>query len=88
MDDPTACRIVKTLHEKNLVVSLPDPGHGRRNIITVSPAGAELVPALEAQAEALAADLEAGLSAEERLQLKRTLLKVIANLTPPGSAGG
>ena len=83
MDDPTACRIVKTLQEKNLVLSLPDPGHGRRNIITVAAAGADLVPALEAQAEALATDLEAGLSAAERLQLKRLLLKVIANLTPP-----
>jgi MarR family transcriptional regulator, lower aerobic nicotinate degradation pathway regulator len=88
MDDPTACRVVKTLQEKNLVVSLPDPGHGRRNIITVAAAGAELVPALDAQADALAGDLEAGLTDAERLQLKQILLKVIANLTPPAAPAG
>jgi len=92
MDDPTACRIVKTLQDKSLVESVPDPGHGRRNIISVARAGAELVPALDAMAEALGRTLEAGLSAEEQRQLRETLLKVIGNLASqasgpaPGSA--
>jgi DNA-binding MarR family transcriptional regulator len=83
MDDPTACRIVKTLQDKNLVESTPDPAHGRRNIIRVSAAGAEVAPVPEALAEDLGRDLEAGLTLDERLQLRSALLKVIANLAPP-----
>jgi DNA-binding MarR family transcriptional regulator len=86
MDDPTACRIVKTLQDKSLVDSVPDPGHGRRNIISVSATGLELVPALDCAAEALAESLETGLSAAERLQLRRTLLKVIGNLNAAANA--
>ena len=80
MDDPTACRIVRTLQDKNLVDSIPDPAHGRRNIVSVSPAGASLAPILDALAEDLSKDLEAGLTDPEKLQLRGTLLKVIANL--------
>ena len=80
MDDPTACRIVKTLQDKALVDSIPDPAHGRRNIISVSQAGRQVAPALDALAEELGQDLEAGLSAREKLQLRTILLKVIANL--------
>jgi DNA-binding MarR family transcriptional regulator len=89
MDDPTACRIVKTLQDKGLVESTPDPGHGRRNIIRISKAGAKVAPALDAMAEELGRDLEAGLTDQEKLQLRITLLKVIANLTTSGqpSAG-
>jgi len=82
MDDPTACRIVKTLQEKALVDSAPDPDHGRRNIISVSAAGAELAPALDGLADDLAHDLERGLSERERTQLRTLLLKVIGNLAP------
>jgi DNA-binding MarR family transcriptional regulator len=84
MDDPTACRIVRTLQEKGLVDSVPDPSHGRRNIISIAEGGREVAPALDALADELARDLEAGLSDAEKLQLRRTLLKVIANLTPGG----
>ncbi|MGA2083345.1 MAG: MarR family winged helix-turn-helix transcriptional regulator [Holophaga sp.] len=83
MDDPTACRIVKTLQDKGLVDSAPDPNHGRRNIISVSEPGARLAPALDALAEELGRDLEAGLTDQEKLQLRTILLKVIANLALP-----
>jgi len=83
MDDPTACRVVKTLQDKGLVDSAPDPNHGRRNIICVSEAGARLAPALDALAEELGRDLEAGLTDQEKLQLRTILLKVIANLALP-----
>ena len=83
MDDPTACRIVKTLQDKGLVDSIPDPAHGRRNIVSVSRSGAKLAPALDALADDLGRDLEAGLTALEKRQLRATLLKVIANLAPP-----
>ncbi len=86
MDDPTACRIIKTLQDKGLVESMPDPGHGRRNIIRISKAGAKVAPALDALAEELGRDLEAGLTDQEKLQLRATLLKVIANLTPVSAA--
>jgi DNA-binding MarR family transcriptional regulator len=81
MDDPTACRIVKTLQDRGLLDSVPDPAHGRRNIISISQAGAQVVPVLDALIEELDRDLEVGLSDEEKLQLRQTLLKVIANLT-------
>jgi len=83
MDDPTACRIVKTLQDKNLVDSVPDPAHGRRNIISISKSGAKVAPALDALADSLGRDLEAGLTALEKHQLRTILLKVIANLAPP-----
>ena len=82
MDDPTACRIVKTLQDKNLVGSVPDPAHGRRNIVSVSESGAKVAPALDALAEDLGRDLEVGLTAQEQHQLRAILLKVIANLAP------
>lgn len=81
MDDPTACRVVKTLQDKGLVDSVPDPCHGRRNIISISRAGTRVAPALDALAEELGRDLERGLTDGERLQLRTLLLKVIANLS-------
>ena len=41
-----------------------------------------MAPVLDALAEALGRELEAGLSAREKLQLRTILLKVIANLSP------
>ena len=82
MDDPTACRIVKTLQDKALVDSVPDPAHGRRNIVSISEAGLRVAPVLDTLAEELGRDLEAGLTAGEKRQLRILLLKVIANLNP------
>jgi len=80
MDDPTACRIVRSLQDKGLVASVPDPAHGRRNIVSITEAGARLVPALDALAEEVGQDLEAGLTEDEKRQLRELLLKVISNL--------
>lgn len=88
MDDPTACRIVKTLQDKALVDSVPDPAHGRRNIVSVSEAGLRLAPVLDALADELGRDLEAGLTAREKLQLRTILLKVIGNLNPGARPAG
>ena len=87
MDDPTACRIVKALQERGLVQAVPDPAHGRRLVITVSEAGALLVPELNAIAEAIGQELEAGLSPAELLSLRAGLLKVITNLAPSNLPG-
>jgi DNA-binding MarR family transcriptional regulator len=81
MDDPTACRVVRTLQDKGLVDSVPDPSHGRRNIISISRAGTRVAPALDALAEELGRDLEQGLTDTEKTQLRTLLLKVIANLS-------
>jgi len=90
MDDPTACRIVKALQEKGYVHSAPDPAHGRRLLITVSAEGAQLVPELNAIAAEVGRELEAGLSPEALLELRRGLLKLIGNLAPanPAAPGG
>ena len=37
IDDPTACRIVKALVDRGLLLSGPDPRHGRRVLIQLSP---------------------------------------------------
>ena len=87
MDDPTACRVVKTLQDKGLVESMPDPSHGRRNIISISKAGAKVAPALDALAEELGRDLERGMSEPEKMQLRTLLLKVIANLSSADRQG-
>ena len=80
MDDPTACRIVKSLQDKNLVESTPDPCHGRRIVINVSAEGARLAPQLDAIAETLDEELQAGLTDAEKFALRSGLLKVLANL--------
>jgi DNA-binding MarR family transcriptional regulator len=95
MDDPTACRIVRSLQDKGLVASVPDPAHGRRNIVSITEAGVRLVPTLDALAEEVGQDLEAGLTEAEQIQLRELLLKVIGNLASkrttssamPGSGG-
>ena len=86
MDDPTACRIVKSMNDKGLIESAPDPCHGRRLVLSVTDQGASLAPALYAIAEALDLELQAGLSEAETLALRSGLLKVIANLTPSAKA--
>jgi DNA-binding MarR family transcriptional regulator len=80
MDDPTACRIVKTLQDKGLVESSPDPHHGRRVLINNTEAGGRLAPILDAIAEDLGRVLEAGLTPEERAGLRTSLIKVIGAL--------
>ena len=80
MDDPTACRIVKTLQDRGLVESAPDPSHGRRNIITVSAAGSLLVPGLKALVDDLGREMERGFTESEKQLIRTTLLKLIANL--------
>ena len=82
MDDPTTCRVVKSLQEKGLVASTPDPTHGRKVIIRIAPEGERLFPLLEDIAHGLEGDLAAGLDETERLHLRQSLLKVIANLAP------
>ena len=80
MDDPTACRIVKTLQDKGLVDSAPDPDHGRRVLISLTALGAERVPDLDLAAEQLGRDLERGLSPDQLGTLRSALHQVIANL--------
>ena len=85
MDDPTACRIVKTLQDKGLVESQPDPDHGRRVLISLTPQGAARVPDLDRVAEQLGQDLERGLSPDQLRTLRSALVQVIANLSPINS---
>src|SRR5512135_3806328 len=40
MDDPTASRVVKALCDRGLLRSEPDPAHGRRILIRLTPEGA------------------------------------------------
>lgn len=83
MDDPTACRVVKPLHDRGLLESIPDPSHGRRIVISLSEEGHRVAPQLDAIAEQLGRDLAAGITPSELQGLRSGLVKMIANLTAP-----
>lgn len=80
IDDPTACRIVKALCGRKLLVSGPDPRHGRRILIRLAPGTEELQEALKGVAGNIRRAVELNLEAEEKAAMRRGLLQVIANM--------
>jgi DNA-binding MarR family transcriptional regulator len=80
IDDPTACRIVKALSERGLVTSEPDPRHGRRILIRLAPGSQDVQDILTSVSGSIRKAVERGLDAEEKEALRRTLMKVIANM--------
>jgi len=80
MDDPTASRVVKTLCDRGLVRSDPDPAHGRRILIRPTLEGAKVTRELEAIADEIRGRLVSGLGEEEQAVVRRSLAQMIANL--------
>ena len=80
IDDPTACRIVKNLAGRGLVVSEPDPKHGRRIIVRLAPGTEPLQKRARAVAAKVRAAIEQGIGEEEKALLRSGLMKVIANM--------
>jgi DNA-binding MarR family transcriptional regulator len=80
MDDPTASRVVKAMTERGLLHSQPDPKHGRRILISLTPASAPLARELRNLAQDLKASLVAGLHPDEQAVMRRGLLVMISNL--------
>jgi DNA-binding MarR family transcriptional regulator len=80
MDDPTASRVVKTLCDRGLVRSDPDPAHGRRILIRPTLEGTKVSRQLETIAEEVRERLVGGLSEEDQLVLRRGLAQMITNM--------
>ena len=80
MDDPTASRVVKALCDRGLLHSDPDPAHGRRILIRLTPEGSGTARELEVISEDLRIRLAGGLSDEEQAVLRRGLTQMITNM--------
>ena len=80
IDDPTACRIVKALVDRELLISGPDPEHGRRIQIQLGPKAHGMEKELRAVSTRFRATLEKDLEAKEKEQVRRLLLKIIGNM--------
>lgn len=80
MDDPTASRVVKTMVERGLLHAQPDPKHGRRILISLTPETLPLARKLQALAAEIKNDLVAGLDASQQAAVRFGLNTMIANL--------
>ena len=80
MDDPTASRVVKTMVERGLLRTKPDPRHGRRILISLTPNSALLAQELQGLAAELKAGLVLGIGTDQQAALRLGLLAMITNL--------
>jgi DNA-binding MarR family transcriptional regulator len=80
MDDPTASRVVKTMVERDLLETKPDPSHGRRILISLTPRSVLLAQELQGIATEVKSGMVAGLQPDEQAVLRQGLLAVFANL--------
>ena len=62
--------LVTALERRDLVTRHRDPRHARRLLISLTPAGQELLTRVEAQVRALEVRMLAGLTADERADLR------------------
>ena len=80
MDDPTASRVVKTMVERGLLRTKPDPRHGRRILISLTPNSALLAQELQGLAAELKAGLVLGIGTDQQAAMRLGLLAMITNL--------
>lgn len=80
MDDPTASRVVKGMVARGLLTTRPDPKHGRRILINLSPEALPLARELQLLADGMKSALVAGLDQGQQSALKHGLRTMIANL--------
>jgi len=80
MDDPTASRVVKAMVGRGLLLAEPDPTHGRRILISLTPGALPLAQELQLLAEEIKAGLVAGLDPDQRAALRSGLMAMITNL--------
>jgi DNA-binding MarR family transcriptional regulator len=80
MDDPTASRVVKAMVNRGLLLAEADPNHGRRILISLTPAALPLALELQLLAAELKEGLVAGLDADQQAALRRGLRVMISNL--------
>ncbi len=80
MDDPTASRVVKAMVERGLLLTQPDPRHGRRILISLAPEALPLAQELQTLSGEIKSSLVAGLDAEQQAAMRQGLLAMISNL--------
>ncbi len=80
MDKPTASRILRTLLDRGLVRSEPDPSHGRRILFHLEPEAKVLLEELQGFRQYMREGMEQGLNPAERTQLRGLLASVMDNL--------
>ena len=71
------------LAERGLIKRSPDPDDGRRNVITITPAGTKQLRTLDQVLAGIQAKLLAPLSAAERTQLIRLLTRLLEDDAQP-----
>lgn len=85
MDRSDVAAVLNDLAERGLARRSPDPADGRRNIITITPAGAAHLQELDQVLAGVQDELLAGLSPAERRQLARLLTRVLKHHGWPGA---
>lgn len=80
MDNPTVSRMVQQMTQRGYLVVGPDPNHGRRIRIRLTPEGLALCERLLEIAEGLRQNAEKGMTEEETATLKELLSKFMRNL--------
>ncbi|WP_243332706.1 MarR family winged helix-turn-helix transcriptional regulator [Mesoterricola sediminis] len=80
MDNPTISRMVQQMTQRGYLVVGPDPNHGRRIRIRLTPEGVTLCEQLEALGEGLRLQSERGMTEEETEALRALLTKYMRNL--------
>ncbi|NWJ42109.1 MAG: winged helix DNA-binding protein [Geothrix sp.] len=80
MDDPTASRVVKAMVGRGLLRTQPDPRHGRRILISLTPEALPMAQGVQQIVAGIRASLVQGLSPAQQELLREGLLSMIANL--------
>lgn len=81
LDHPTTSRLVHSLEARKLLQVRQDLSHGRRIRIGIHNEGAAFAQTLFMAAENFRVRLEMGLAEEEKLAFRRTLGKLLGNLS-------
>jgi DNA-binding MarR family transcriptional regulator len=80
MDNPTISRMVQQMAQRGYLSVGPDPNHGRRIRIRLTPEGTALCERLGGICEGLRTTSEQGMTAEETETLRLLLCKYMRNL--------
>lgn len=80
MDNPTISRMVQQMTQRGYLTVGPDPNHGRRIRIRLTPEGVALCERLEGIGEGLRLQAEQGMTEEETATLRTLLSKYMRNL--------
>jgi len=80
IDKPTATRLLQTLQKKDWIRIQPDPKHGRRLVLDLSPEGARVLGQLSEFRQFFREGLEDGMEPAERQQLRDLLHRLMLNL--------